>query len=431
MDPFQRKESAAQSVEVSEEQINRSGNYLGANFLGDLKNTSQHQASPPHKTAIDNNGDPLKGSISSAIALMLENSQFDQTELKGELECVFNELMEVYESAGIPASLRSRRYICETGLVFSPNQSTETIKDSWRIKAFVRGIDQAIRALNRSVKGKVNIVYPACGPFAPLLLPLLSYYQNKGVYSGDDIGVSLIDIQEGATQSLKVLIKRLKLEDFITEVVCCNAVSYNSYEPVHLVILEALQNGFSREGHLKLAKHFADMLEPIGIFLPKEISVNAVLNAGQLEYGDTETPPETGNEQHNKCIQNLNGERVELGEILRVNLPMLRKMSFQRKDDYTELYECGTVELPYLNKNYDRQVLMVSSKINVFNDEKICENDSDITVPVPDFRVCVNFVPKESKKDELLVSSGDKIKFYYCMNGLPGFLPVRLVEAET
>ena len=423
MDTFQQEENSPQSVDVKDERIDFNSMHLNANLFGDFKDQLRQQLTVEKPSP--QNDEFIHLCVHDAVSSMLTNALCNKEKLAAQLEAVFEAFTQVYESSDISEALRKRRYICETGLVSSPDHCTETIKDTLRMNAFVRGIDQAIHSLSQSVKGKINIVYPACGPFAPLLLPLLSYYQREGIYSSDDLSVSLIDIQDGAIQSVRSLIKALSIGGFIKEVVCCNAVSYTSNEPVHLVVLEALQHGFSREGHLKLAKHFADMLDPIGIFLPQEIIVSAVLNVGQREYVEQWQQAKTEEEKMN-LINEVRAERTELGDILRVNLPMLRKMSFQRQDEHTELYECGSVELPYLEKEYDQQVLMISSKVNVFNDEKIDEYDSGITHPLPDLQVCVNFVPKDSRPGDLLVKSGDVIKFYYCMNGLPGFLPIKL-----
>ena len=58
----------------------------------------------------------------------------------------------------------------------------------------------------------------------------------------------------------------------------------------------------------------------------------------------------------------------------------------------------------------------------MYENEKIYEYDSGITHPLPEQQVCINFTPSESRDGDLLVKSGDDIKFYYRLNGLPGFL---------
>ena len=202
-------------------------------------------------------------------------------------------------------------------------------------------------------------------------------------------------------------------------------MEYQAPNQVDMVVLEALQHGFSREGHLCLAKHFADMLKDDGVFLPEQISISAALNVGQREYVDQWNPDSNQNEAL-EIQQQIRSERTQLGEILKVNLPMLKAMKITQQDEHTALYECGEVKIPDLPENEEKQVLLIQTDIIVFGQWGIGEYDSGITHPLPDLKVCINFNPRTPEPDDLLVKSGDSLKFYYCMNGLPGFLPIRI-----
>ncbi len=420
------------SDQVIDQAIDLTSLQFDSNLMGSLRQQIRQQITavsggPPNKKKVN----LLPDIVDDIVGEIISSPECNKALLAPLLVKLFEQCRAVYELADIPKPLRSRRYICATGLVISPDHCTETIKDTARIHAFIHGIDKALRQLHDRRSGKVHIVYPACGPFAPLLLPLLSYYKRNGVYASDDIGVSLIDIQEGATRSLQALVNALDLQDFIVDISCCNAMEYQSSLPVHMVVLEALQHGFSREGHLQLAKYFSDMLEPDGFFIPKEIVVSAALNVGQREYVDQWKKGDRDDEHKQESQIDIRRERTELGEILRVNLPMLRNMTVQIQDEHTQLLVCGAVTIPHIENNHDKQVLLICSKVRVFDEAVIDEYASGITHPLPDMQVCINFVPNDTRPDDLLVNSGDCIKFYYCMNGLPGFIPLKMEDEHV
>lgn len=116
------------------------------------------------------------------------------------------------------------------------------------------------------------------------------------------------------------------------------------------------------------------------------------------------------------------GARIDLGEILHLTSASALQLPEKVLDEHTRLIECGEVVLPELPTSMTKPLLIICTHINVFGHESIGEYDSGITHPLPDMHVCVNFVPHDAKPGDLLVKSGDKLKFYYRLNGLPGFM---------
>lgn len=406
---------------------------FNADMLGQMRQNLRNQLSTKQTPSLNTLHRAAERASNDAVSWILNAPAFDRTELSRRLELLHGAFYELYQQANIPAPLRSRRYLCETGLVISPEHCTGTIKDSKRVYAFVSAVDRALKKLGAGESGRVHIVYPACGPFAPLLLPLLSYYCQQGIYSPEQLCVSLVDIQPGAVQSLQYLVDSLGVRDFILDLVCANALEYQPREPVNMVVLEALQHGFSREGHLQLAQHFAAMLEPDGIFLPQNISVNAALAVGQREFVEQwqavdGRPADSQSSDAFRVREQFLQERIDLGCILNVDLAMLRQMSAERQDEHTQLLSCGSVTIPRLDDS-DR-ILILCTDITVLDGLQIGEYESGITHPLPDMQVCVNFTPRDTRPGDLLVRSGDRVQFYYCMNGLPGFLPIRLEAVD-
>lgn len=364
----------------------------------------------------------INDAVDEVVSEILSTHKVDKKSLKIKLEFLFKHQKKTFQKADISPALRTRQYISNCGLVMSPEQCITTQTDTLRVHAFIRAVDQALTSLRTEFEGPLHIVYPACGPFAPLLLPLIAYYHQHGTYDENDLCISLIDMQEGAVISLEALIQALGVSKFICGIHCQNATSFHSDLPIHMVVLEAMQHGFSREGHLQIARHFANIMEPKGAFIPQEISVRAVLNIAQDEFVEQWKDKNIDVEEQN-MLQHYVEQRIELGEILRITPESLRSLNEKKLDENTSLIECNNIKIPEIVENTDKQTMLICTRINTYGSECVGEYDSGITHPLPDLNVCINFTPAETRSGDLLLTSGDYIKFYYRLNGLPGFLP--------
>ncbi|MBO9479973.1 hypothetical protein [Salinisphaera sp. G21_0] len=394
---------------------------LRGQLAGVSQNTQPAAVEPTEKT---------ESLLTCAVATVREILQqpLDKTSLDFKLEKLFEHQHNIYNGCDISSALRKRQYIGRHGLVMSPDYGITTQKDSLRVRAFIRAINHAVAKLVKHTPGPLHIVYPACGPLAPLLLPLIAYYQQLGLYSGQDLQITLIDMQPGAVASLHAQVDALQITPFIRDIQLLDGCMYETSEPVHIVVLEAMQHGFSREGHLALARHFASRIEPGGFFIPREVSLRAVINEGQQEYND-QWQDKSGQVFAANMSQETLERRIDLGEILSLTLESLRNLPEQVIDEFTSLIQCGTVTLPELPEHMKHPIMMICTRVitgdNGEDQEIIGEYDSGITHPLPDMQACINFVPTEPKPGDLLVNSGDQLTFYYRLNGLPGFLPVK------
>lgn len=363
----------------------------------------------------------LRSSAVSAIEELLNNPVFDRDVVHHKLSNLFHYQKEIYENAPIDATLRKRQFITHCGLVMSPDNCITTQLDDLRVRAFIRGTHAAIQQKKELQQGAIHIVYPACGPFAPLLMPLISYYHDQQLMSDDELQITLIDMQPGATQSLAALVDKMGINKYIKQIFCMDATLYDPQQcAVDIVILEAMQHGFSREGQLKIAKHFATLLSPHGVFIPEKIIISAQLSNLQqefvLQWNDVDYVSE--NDRDKQTIT----QRINLGDIFTVTAQSLRDIQEIVLDQHSTLIECGTVQIPNLPVNHQKE-LILCTKIHTWGDEWIGEYDSGITHPLPDQNICINFTPKEKRAGDLLLKSGDGLKFYYRLNGLPGFMP--------
>ncbi len=364
----------------------------------------------------------IENSTSLINTILTSNTADAYNTTKMQLTTLYENLKDVFDYAKIPMELRDRQFLNKTGYAMSPAHAITSIQDVFRVSAFVKSIDKAIKDLQKIYKEEtLHIVYPACGPLAPLLIPLLAYYKNNGIYDETELQVTFIDIQEGAILSLVEILKVSGLDVFVKNILLIDAVDYKTQEKIHLVVLEAMQHGFTREGHLSISKHFAELLDKDGIFLPQEIRIDAVLVVGEEEY-NTQWKDVDLIASHN-MDQEIKDKRVVLGSILEINLETLRAMEIMELNENTRLVKCATHTIPHFGDNHDKRIMLFATTMTIYKNETINEYDSGITHPLPNMDICINFIPKaDQKATDLYVVSGDSITFYYKLVGLPGFL---------
>lgn len=359
--------------------------------------------------------------VDESVSSMLCDAELNRVALHEQLSKLYHQQKFIYEKADIAPALRKRQFIAQSGLIMSPDNCITTQLDDLRVNAFIRGIDQALSHKITSHQGPLHIVYPACGPFAPLLMPLISYYKNQQKYTPRQLQVTLIDIQKGAVKSLDALIDVMDIKDYVRNILCIDALDYQTDGlPVDMVILEAMQHGLSSEGQFCIARYFARLLAPQGCFIPQKISVRAMLANAQREFVDQWKNSEYLSELD--MDSTIKSERIDLGEIVSLTAESLLALPERVLDEHTRLIECGKVTIPILPENGSEQTLILCSQVEVYGSELIGEYDSGITHPLPDQQVCINFIPRENRPGDLLLSSGDGIQFFYRLNGLPGFL---------
>ncbi|WP_157834701.1 hypothetical protein [Oceanospirillum beijerinckii] len=360
----------------------------------------------------------LQHSLEQLTELLLINSRPDHDQLADAFSESNIRLLNSFKLADLNETELNQSFINKHGLVISVKDTLNTVNDIYRVRSFIRGIHSA---LNETDSSRVtHIVYPACGPFAPLLLPLIRHYKAKGVFS-PNLKISLLDIQPGAVKVLNQLIDDLDIREYIHEVLCMDVMDYQPELPIDLLVLEALQHGFTKEGHMAFACHLSQFLSAEARMIPEKLSVTAFLNKGQREYVDQWKDQERA---HSDFLDSeIQNERIMLGEIFSLTLETLKSIKLIPFGENARLVECNQITIPQDIPDINKYILNLAVNIATYSTETLNEYDSGITCPVPDMSVCIDFKPKAPEPDDLLVKSGDKIKFYYKMTATPGFLP--------
>ena len=356
--------------------------------------------------------------IASSVEKILRNElrHEEWVEVFSDMNLAF---LPSYKKTELTEEEKTKSYINQTGLIISVKDCINTINDIYRVKSFIRSVDKALTQLDK--QESIHIVYPACGPFAPLLLPLISYYKVHHNTLLRQIKLTLIDIQPGATKVLENLVEDLKLYECNIEILCMDVMEYIPSEGIDLLLMESFQSGLSHEGHMAFALHLIQFMNQNGVLLPEKISITAYLSNCEREYNEQWS---NQSRAHSDLINSdIHNQRIALGELLEVSKESLQKITPIALGNSIKLIECNQVYIPKNISDIKDKTLIISAVISVFGDEHVAEYDSGISHPLPDMSVCIDFKPTVPEPDDLLVRSGDKLKFYYKMGSLPGFLP--------
>jgi len=365
----------------------------------------------------------LQKSFVDTMTLVLSNTQVEHLQLVNAFESMYDHAVQSMALAQLSQEQLTRQYVSGSGLIMSPHNCKHTIKDVYRIKGYARGIDQAIESKLKH-SSSITILYPACGPFAPLLLPLLSYYKESTKFTSKQVNVILVDVHPGAILSLQQLVKDLQLGDYVLRIEEADATQYHPTESIDILVLEAMQHGFTKEGQLSIAKHLVQFLTIDGWMIPQNVSVKGMMVIGETEFNQQWKDVDYSHSiTINKSAQQ---DRVELGEILSINKSTLLNMQELELQDGVKVIPANQITLPSNIQDMNKRVLAIYTHINTFADESIGQYDSGNTRPRPDMTFYIDVKPRDIEHTHFVANSGDTVQFYYQLTGLPGFISAKV-----
>jgi len=159
----------------------------------------------------------------------------------------------------------------KNGIALSQKHAADCIKDYKRTARFIKGIHKAIlSAFQKFPNQKINILYAGCGPYAPLIIPLLHHFKPE------QVDLTLIDIHQHSINSVKKIISVLQYENYFSDITVADAATY-SYNPdktLHMVITETMFRALTNEPQVAITQNLASQLCENGILIPEEISLS-------------------------------------------------------------------------------------------------------------------------------------------------------------
>ncbi len=159
----------------------------------------------------------------------------------------------------------------KNGLAISTNAAAICAIDYMRTRTFLLGIKKAISDCLVSNPNKpVELLYAGTGPFAILVIPLLSYFTSA------QLQLVLLEINSNTISILKSIIKNLGVEKYVKAIIQCDACTYNfegNMQPT-IIVSETMKPALFKEPQVMLVTNLVKQCKQIPIMIPQLISVD-------------------------------------------------------------------------------------------------------------------------------------------------------------
>lgn len=239
------------------------------------------------------------------------------------------------------------------GKAISPSSAAHCLLEMKRTTAFLRGIHEAIRHQQRRMPNKtIHILYAGTGPYATLITPLLP------MFTPEELQVDLLDINKISLLAAVKTVEAFELGQFIRRTWLADATSFQIEAPYDIIISETMQSCLHNEPQVFVMQNLISQMNSKSIFIPEEISVDAFLTSPALEREQLNNPPEL----------QQGARKIFLGNVFKVN-----------KLNYNPNLLGNEIDIPAMSDGFTE--LKLFTTVTVFEDEKLSNNDSSITLP--------------------------------------------------
>ena len=109
----------------------------------------------------------------------------------------------------------------DNGLAISPTMAALCLREPVRTAAFIRGAAQAIRDKCSVTDRPLRVLYAGCGPYAPLVIPLMSLFPSRMVQ------YTLLDLHARSLESSRAIVHALGFSGHVSGYVHEDACSYS------------------------------------------------------------------------------------------------------------------------------------------------------------------------------------------------------------
>ena len=276
-------------------------------------------------------------------------------------------LLEKVSGLNQEAPVNSENILLPTGKAIGPKWAGMCLEDIPRTHKFIKGIHYAVqKILEKNPKKPVTILYAGTGPFATLILPLLSLYKPS------ELQLILLEVNIISIESLKKIIKGFDTFEYIKAIYHCDAANFilpSEFE-ADILLVECMQHALLREPQVGITYNLLPQLKKDAILIPEEVSLHlALVNMDEKnEYLSNEN-----NEAKRDYYENSEAVfTLNKAEVLQ-NSSDFKKEGFQFPEKETHFSK------KQLNNN---DLIAISTEITVYKNISINIDESGLTVPL-------------------------------------------------
>ena len=284
--------------------------------------------------------------------------------LKGHIEELQVLLTELTGISPFETLSNKQNTDLSSGVAISPGMAAFCSIDIKRTQVFLRGVLAGLKHQLSVVEERpLQVVYAGTGPYALLVLPLLSFFESH------QLKITFLDIHQSSLDSVKKLVDTLGYQSFVQDIVQADAATWqwDKQLPLHACISETMQVTLKREPQVAITLNLVPQLAPAGIMIPEQIEVEAVL---------VNMPMFRMQSACNKEGDEENAVAHPLGLVAQLN----KETALQAKGNVLHvLHGLHSALLPeWQTPEY---TLQLQTRIQVWGPHQLKDNDSGLTLP--------------------------------------------------
>ncbi|KZY29499.1 MULTISPECIES: hypothetical protein [unclassified Oleiphilus] len=249
------------------------------------------------------------------------------------------------------------------GLAICSEAAAQCTLDHQRSITFIQAVNAAISdTLANSIDQPIKILYAGCGPYATLLLPLLTQFCS------DEIEPYFLDIHQESLDSVERLLQAFELTKYSSHLVNANACEYQHPDTLDIIISETMQKSLEHEPQVEITANLADQLKPHGIFIPQSINVSLELKVVK-----------------NNSADSANATFYPVARLIDLTPKHAVKYCAEAKNNSSNAelsFYCCSFTLPKQNLS-GRHSLFQTTTIQAYKDYILSNGDCDLSLPRP------------------------------------------------
>jgi len=295
------------------------------------------------------------------ITKIIINEDLDFLALKNATENL-KILFEKASATDFNNSILEENVFLKTGKAIGPKWAGMCVDDFMRTKRFITGTFKAVKFLLQKNNNKpVHILYAGTGPFATLVMPLIT------IFKPSEIQFTLLEVNPKSIESLKKTIKSFNAESYVKDIFQTDASIFKVPSPnfIDIVLIECMQHALVREPQVAITYNLVSQLNENVILIPEQISLHIAL---------------IDSEKKNNYL--LNSKSTERKLDFYTNIKPVFVLDKKIINDNSEnIFPKIEVVLPKKTiENSD--ILAITTEITIYKNKKLTIDDSGLTIPL-------------------------------------------------
>jgi hypothetical protein len=237
------------------------------------------------------------------------------------------------------------------------------IKDILRTKKFVDGIFEAVNDKLKEKTTPVHILYVGTGPFAVLILPLITKFNSQQVQ------FSFLEINKQSFSALQNIVNHFGMEDYVRRIENVDAITWKfpPNESPDIFLTETMQPALAKEPQVSIAMNIVPQLHKEAFIIPREITLTACLT----------NPVERWKEKMEGS--NPAASTLALKEIFTLTRTTI--LTFEKQDENKMVFPKVELSISHASIELFPQ-LEIMTRINIYKEISIEQDECHLTTPL-------------------------------------------------